>query len=159
MAFLQVLAETGGSTKAIAFDQIDKVRALGCKETLSLSSWMLLRINVRACLPTTGTRGEGSWHHHQCGTWCGLVLCAHRHVLRLWRALQHVLTLAIHPLGLLPTCAVEYQTEARHYAHVDCPGHADYVKNMITGAAQVSTRQRHSFTSIVAVGEQQGRME
>ncbi len=34
-------------------------------------------------------------------------------------------------------CAVEYQTEKRHYAHVDCPGHADYVKNMITGAAQV----------------------
>lgn len=32
---------------------------------------------------------------------------------------------------------VEYQTEKRHYAHVDCPGHADYVKNMITGAAQV----------------------
>ena len=33
--------------------------------------------------------------------------------------------------------AVEYQTDSRHYAHVDCPGHADYVKNMITGAAQV----------------------
>jgi elongation factor Tu len=32
---------------------------------------------------------------------------------------------------------VEYQTEARHYAHVDCPGHADYIKNMITGAAQM----------------------
>jgi len=32
---------------------------------------------------------------------------------------------------------VEYQTEARHYAHIDCPGHADYVKNMITGAAQM----------------------
>ena len=32
---------------------------------------------------------------------------------------------------------VEYETDARHYAHVDCPGHADYVKNMITGAAQV----------------------
>ncbi len=35
--------------------------------------------------------------------------------------------------------AVEYQTDSRHYAHVDCPGHADYVKNMITGAAQVSS--------------------
>ena len=32
---------------------------------------------------------------------------------------------------------VEYQTETRHYAHVDCPGHADYIKNMITGAAQM----------------------
>lgn len=35
------------------------------------------------------------------------------------------------------TAHVEYQTETRHYAHVDCPGHADYVKNMITGAAQM----------------------
>jgi elongation factor Tu len=35
------------------------------------------------------------------------------------------------------TSHVEYETEARHYAHVDCPGHADYVKNMITGAAQM----------------------
>ena len=35
------------------------------------------------------------------------------------------------------TAHVEYQTESRHYAHVDCPGHADYVKNMITGAAQM----------------------
>ena len=35
------------------------------------------------------------------------------------------------------TAHVEYQTERRHYAHVDCPGHADYVKNMITGAAQM----------------------
>src|SRR3989338_7953768 len=32
---------------------------------------------------------------------------------------------------------VEYQTDKRHYAHIDCPGHADYVKNMITGAAQM----------------------
>jgi len=32
---------------------------------------------------------------------------------------------------------VEYETENRHYAHIDCPGHADYVKNMITGAAQM----------------------
>ena len=35
------------------------------------------------------------------------------------------------------TAHVEYETQARHYAHVDCPGHADYVKNMITGAAQM----------------------
>jgi elongation factor Tu len=37
----------------------------------------------------------------------------------------------------ISTTHVEYQTDARHYAHVDCPGHADYVKNMITGAAQM----------------------
>ena len=37
----------------------------------------------------------------------------------------------------IATCHVEYQSEKRHYAHVDCPGHADYVKNMITGAAQM----------------------
>ena len=37
----------------------------------------------------------------------------------------------------IATCHVEYESEQRHYAHVDCPGHADYVKNMITGAAQM----------------------
>ena len=37
----------------------------------------------------------------------------------------------------IATAHVEYQTKARHYAHVDCPGHADYIKNMITGAAQM----------------------
>ncbi len=37
----------------------------------------------------------------------------------------------------IATSHVEYQTESRHYAHIDCPGHADYVKNMITGAAQM----------------------
>src|ERR1043166_6318830 len=37
----------------------------------------------------------------------------------------------------IATSHVEYATENRHYAHVDCPGHADYVKNMITGAAQM----------------------
>ena len=35
------------------------------------------------------------------------------------------------------TAHIEYETAARHYAHVDCPGHADYVKNMVTGAAQM----------------------
>lgn len=44
--------------------------------------------------------------------------------------------------------AVEYQTDKRHYAHVDCPGHADYVKNMITGAAQVIGER----VCVVAVG-------
>src|SRR5437868_13363732 len=37
----------------------------------------------------------------------------------------------------IATSHVEYETDKRHYAHVDCPGHADYVKNMITGAAQL----------------------
>src|SRR6516225_5514736 len=37
----------------------------------------------------------------------------------------------------MATAHVEYETDKRHYAHVDCPGHADYVKNMITGAAQM----------------------
>jgi elongation factor Tu len=37
----------------------------------------------------------------------------------------------------ISTTHVEYETDKRHYAHVDCPGHADYIKNMITGAAQM----------------------
>ena len=37
----------------------------------------------------------------------------------------------------IATSHVEYQSEQRHYAHVDCPGHADYIKNMVTGAAQM----------------------
>src|SRR5205814_9999396 len=37
----------------------------------------------------------------------------------------------------IATAHVEYETSNRHYAHVDCPGHADYIKNMITGAAQM----------------------
>ncbi len=45
------------------------------------------------------------------------------------RGATKILTIAI--------AHVEYETEQRHYAHVDCPGHADYVKNMITGAAQM----------------------
>src|SRR5437762_13363796 len=39
------------------------------------------------------------------------------------------------------TSHVEYETENRHYAHVDCPGHADYIKNMITGAARSEERR------------------
>src|SRR5580692_1590385 len=37
----------------------------------------------------------------------------------------------------ISTSHVEYESDKRHYAHIDCPGHADYVKNMITGAAQM----------------------
>jgi len=62
----------------------------------------------------------------------------------------------------ISTSHVEYETDNRHYAHVDCPGHADYVKNMITGAAQMDgailvvsaadgpmpqTREQHPFGS------------
>ena len=47
----------------------------------------------------------------------------------------------------ISTSHVEYETKNRHYAHVDCPGHADYVKNMITGAAQtVLWRRRKSIS-------------
>src|SRR5438874_13295788 len=49
------------------------------------------------------------------------------------------------------TAHVEYQTEKRHYAHVDCPGHADYIKNMITGAAQMDG-------AILVVSAADGRM-
>ena len=51
----------------------------------------------------------------------------------------------------IATAHVEYQTEKRHYAHVDCPGHADYVKNMITGAAQMDG-------AILVVGADDGPM-
>jgi elongation factor Tu len=46
---------------------------------------------------------------------------------------------------------IEYQTDARHYAHVDCPGHADYIKNMITGAANMDG-------AVVVVAASDGQM-
>jgi len=49
------------------------------------------------------------------------------------------------------TAHVEYETEARHYAHVDCPGHADYIKNMVTGAAQMDG-------TVLVVGADDGPM-
>jgi len=51
----------------------------------------------------------------------------------------------------IATAHVEYETEKRHYAHVDCPGHADYIKNMITGAAQIDG-------AILVVGADDGPM-
>jgi len=51
----------------------------------------------------------------------------------------------------IATAHVEYESENRHYAHVDCPGHADYVKNMITGAAQMDG-------AILVVSEADGPM-
>ena len=48
----------------------------------------------------------------------------------------------------IATSHVEYQTANRHYAHVDCPGHADYVKNMITGAAQMDGAIPVSYTHL-----------
>ena len=47
------------------------------------------------------------------------------------------------------TAHVEYETDARHYAHVDCPGHADYIKNMITGAAQMDGAIPVSYTHLL----------
>jgi elongation factor Tu len=52
----------------------------------------------------------------------------------------------------IATAHVEYQTENRHYAHVDCPGHADYVKNMITGAAQGGHGGRRGVVGAGGVG-------
>ena len=51
----------------------------------------------------------------------------------------------------IATAHVEYETAKRHYAHVDCPGHADYIKNMITGAAQMDG-------AILVVGADDGPM-
>src|SRR5258705_10046767 len=51
----------------------------------------------------------------------------------------------------IATSHVEYSTKNRHYAHVDCPGHADYVKNMITGAAQMDG-------AVLVVSEAEGPM-
>src|SRR5512136_128323 len=51
----------------------------------------------------------------------------------------------------IATAHVEYETDKRHYAHVDCPGHADYIKNMITGAAQMDA-------AILVVGADDGPM-
>ena len=51
----------------------------------------------------------------------------------------------------IATAHVEYETEKRHYAHMDCPGHADYIKNMITGAAQMDG-------AILVVGADDGPM-
>jgi elongation factor Tu len=51
----------------------------------------------------------------------------------------------------IATAHVEYETDRRHYAHVDCPGHADYIKNMITGAAQMDG-------AILVVGADDGPM-
>ena len=66
----------------------------------------------------------------------------------------------------IATSHVEYESDTRHYAHVDCPGHADYVKNMITGAAQMDgailvcaaqlTVQCHRHVSISSSARQVG---
>ena len=54
------------------------------------------------------------------------------------------------------TAHVEYETKNRHYAHVDCPGHADYVKNMITGAAQMDGAIPVSYTHLDVYKRQSG---
>ena len=114
----QVLAEAGKS-KAVAFDEIDKApeeKARGI--TIATAHGRLLQqrkhadVCLWACLAMLHRRCSGPWPVTDCLT------------------TRHCLMLR----------AVEYQTDKRHYAHVDCPGHADYVKNMITGAAQVQGR-------------------
>jgi elongation factor Tu len=51
----------------------------------------------------------------------------------------------------ISTAHIEYQTEGRHYSHVDCPGHADYIKNMITGTANMDG-------AIIVVAASDGQM-
>lgn len=51
----------------------------------------------------------------------------------------------------ISTAHIEYETENRHYSHVDCPGHADYIKNMITGAASMDG-------AIIVVAASDGQM-
>ncbi len=51
----------------------------------------------------------------------------------------------------ISTAHIEYETDARHYSHVDCPGHADYIKNMITGAASMDG-------AIIVVAASDGQM-
>lgn len=50
----------------------------------------------------------------------------------------------------IATAHVEYETDGRHYAHVDCPGHADYIKNMITGDTKLITLTDH-YVSLILV--------
>ena len=59
----------------------------------------------------------------------------------------------------ISTAHVEYETENRHYAHVDCPGHADYVKNMITGAAQMDGAILVVNAADGPIGQRFGEME
>ena len=111
-AITYVLAQSGKS-KAVAFDEIDKA-----PEEKARGITIATAHGERQRVQPGGRRGGGRQ-------------------VRLAPTLRppppHTHTLAhIHP-----PCAVEYQTDKRHYAHVDCPGHADYVKNMITGAAQM----------------------
>src|ERR1044072_6735103 len=59
----------------------------------------------------------------------GATYTSHRHIDKAPQERERGITIS--------TAHVEYETEQRHYAHVDCPGHADYIKNMITSAAQM----------------------
>ena len=57
----------------------------------------------------------------------------------------------------IATAHVEYETDARHYAHVDCPGHADYVKNMITGAGSISSGRPNASDERAHITSKTGR--
>jgi elongation factor Tu len=101
------MAETGGST-AVAFDQIDKAPEEKARGITISTAHGGRNTTVEARLHDVGQL-------HEMGQLDSVIMV----------------------LMCLPRAAVEYETDQRHYAHVDCPGHADYVKNMITGAAQV----------------------
>ncbi len=74
----------------------------------------------------TTTLTAAIWHYAKCAA---VLLKISHHIDNAPEERERGITIA--------TSHVEYDTPERHYAHVDCPGHADYVKNMITGAAQM----------------------
>lgn len=86
-----------------------------------------------------GTRRKGTWYHNCYSSWYAKAVSAAFILVH-----SYLQDGGDHTQSLLSP-AVEYQTDKRHYAHVDCPGHADYVKNMITGAAQVRCISRCSL--------------
>ena len=157
-AITRVLAEADGSTSAVPFDQIDKApeeKARGI--TISASHGAAHAAGCSAgCLDVGAAVARHLQGLSSLELWCWGVAEACRGAVggcsgceRRWRAARHYTnrttpnqttkhtTTATTQTKNNAQKTVEYQTAKRHYAHVDCPGHADYVKNMITGAAQM----------------------